>query len=81
MLAQVPGRVFAISGGVTLVSNRLNSHHAARPDSAYPAYLCGIWEGDRRDSNPRPSEPQSADTCFYALLYVAELAYLSRFLC
>jgi hypothetical protein len=27
--------------------------------SAYSAYLWGIWEGDRRDSNPRPSEPQS----------------------
>ena len=24
----------------------------------------GIQEGDRRDSNPRPSEPQSADSCF-----------------
>jgi hypothetical protein len=29
----------------------------------------------------RPSEPQSADTCFCALLHVAEFAYLSRFLC
>ena len=29
----------------------------------------------------RPSEPQSAVTCFWALLQVAESAYLSRFLC
>jgi hypothetical protein len=35
--------------------------------------------GDRRGSNPRPSEPQSADTCFQALPHVAEPAYLSRF--
>src|SRR5215204_5407619 len=27
--------------------------------SEYSAYLCGIREGDRRGSNPRPSEPQS----------------------
>jgi hypothetical protein len=27
-----------------------------------------------RDSNPQPSEPQSADACFQALLYVAESA-------
>jgi len=30
--------------------------------------------GDRRGSNPRPSEPQSADTGCQALLYVAESA-------
>jgi hypothetical protein len=28
--------------------------------SADSAYIWGIWEGDRRGSNPRPSEPQSA---------------------
>jgi hypothetical protein len=33
-------------------------------------------EGDRRGSNPRPSEPQSADPCFQALPYVAETACL-----
>jgi hypothetical protein len=32
-----------------------------------------VVEGDRRDSNPRPSlEPQSADMCFSVLPYVAE---------
>jgi hypothetical protein len=51
------------SGGVKVVSNSPNSHHAARPDSAYSAYLYGITEGDRRDSNPRPSEPQSVWPC------------------
>src|SRR5215213_10727727 len=29
--------------------------------SAYPAYLYRISEGDRRGSNPRPSEPQVGD--------------------
>jgi hypothetical protein len=28
--------------------------------SAYSAYLRGMSKGDRRDSNPRPSEPQSS---------------------
>jgi hypothetical protein len=37
----------------------------------------GIQEGDRRDSNPRPSEPQSAVIGFWALSDVAESAYLS----
>jgi hypothetical protein len=45
------------------------------------AYLSGICEGDRRGSNPRPSEPQSADTCFRVLPIVAESAYLGRFIC
>src|SRR5829696_5569668 len=39
-----------------------------------------VVEGDQQDSNPRPSEPQSADTCFYVLPGVAEYAYLSRFI-
>jgi hypothetical protein len=38
-------------------------------------------EGDRRGSNPQPSEPQSADSRFQVLLNVAESAYLSLFLC
>ena len=38
-------------------------------------------EADRRGSNPRPSEPQSADTCFWGLPNVAESPYLSPFLC
>jgi hypothetical protein len=38
------------------------------------AHLGVTQEGDRRDSNPRPSEPQSADTCFQALPDVAESA-------
>jgi hypothetical protein len=32
-------------------------------------------------TNPRPSEPQSADIRFWALPNVAETAYLSCFLC
>src|SRR5215203_4071415 len=47
----------------------------------FSAYLCGIRKGDRRDSNPRPSEPQSDDTYLLALPDVSETAYLSRFLC
>ena len=31
---------------------------------SFSAYLCEIKEVDRRGSNPRPSEPQSADICF-----------------
>jgi PAS domain S-box-containing protein len=42
----------------------------SRELSTNSAYLCGITEGDRRDSNPRLSEPQSADTGFWALLDV-----------
>jgi hypothetical protein len=38
-------------------------------------------EGDRRGSNPRSSEPQSADSCFSALPGVAEIACLSLYLC
>jgi hypothetical protein len=34
--------------------------------------------GDRRGSNPRPSEPQSADICCGRLHVVAETAYFSR---
>jgi hypothetical protein len=37
--------------------------------------------GDRRGSNPLPSQPQSADNGFYALLRVAGSAYLSTLLC
>jgi hypothetical protein len=33
---------------------------AAFAEHASGAYL-PVWEGDRRDSNPRPSEPQSVD--------------------
>jgi hypothetical protein len=40
----------------------------------YTAYLCGIREGDRRGSNPRPSEPQSEVIGFWALPHVAKLA-------
>jgi DNA-directed RNA polymerase specialized sigma24 family protein len=36
-------------------------------------------KGDRRGSNPRPSEPQSADMCFSVLPNIAESAYLSQF--
>ena len=39
------------------------------------------WESDRRGSNPPPSEPQSADTCYCRLPIVAGIAYLSRFPC
>src|ERR687890_58700 len=40
-----------------------------------------MYKGDRRDSNPRPSEPQSADIRFLVLPPVAQSPYLSRFLC
>ncbi len=44
----------------SVVSKVLNVTTGVRFTSAYPAYLCGIKEGDRRGSNPRPSlEPQS----------------------
>jgi hypothetical protein len=42
-----------------VVSNTLNTNTEAYSSSAYLAYLCGMWKDDRRDSNPRPSEPQS----------------------
>src|SRR5919112_2158172 len=38
-------------------------------------------ESDRRGSNPRPPEPQSDVIGIWALLCVAELAYLKGFLC
>jgi hypothetical protein len=34
-------------------------------------------DGRSNDTDPRPSEPQSADTCFQALPHVAKAAYLS----
>ena len=46
----------------------------SRELSTNSAYLCEIEEGDREDSNPRPSEPQSADIRFQALPGVAESA-------
>ena len=60
--------------GAKAVSNSRSGRTEALFFSAYSAYLCGIREGDRRDSNPRPSEPQSADSCFQVLLDVAESA-------
>jgi hypothetical protein len=45
------------------------------------AHLGVTQEGDRRGSNPRPSEPQSTNICFSTLRKVAESAYLERFLC
>src|SRR5829696_9497952 len=62
-----------------MVSETPDSNTRPRPDSADSPYLCGIREGDRRDSNPRPSEPQSADTCFWAFPDVAQSPYLSPF--
>ena len=50
-------------------------------------YQSGIRRSDKLQSDvrsngtdARPSEPQSADSCFWALLSVTESAYLSRFL-
>jgi hypothetical protein len=37
---------------------------ATRAALRFLPYPRGMREGDRRGSNPRPSEPQSADTCF-----------------
>jgi hypothetical protein len=34
------------------------------PEASLFPYLQELREGDRRNSNPRPSEPQSADFCF-----------------
>ena len=41
----------------------------------------GRCEGDRRASNPRPSEPQSADTGFWVLPDVEKSAYLKCLHC
>jgi hypothetical protein len=46
--------------------------------SAYSAYLCWMWKGDRRDSNPRPSEPQSTDTCSQVSLLFQVFRFLSQ---
>ena len=51
-------RHFAL-GGVSVVSDTPDTDTRPRPDPADSLYLCGIKEGDRRGSNPRPSEPQS----------------------
>jgi hypothetical protein len=41
-----------------------------------------LQSDSRSNGKPsRPSEPQSADTCFQVLLQVAESSYISRFLC
>ena len=40
----------------------------------------GVYRGVTDGSRIRTSEPQSADTCFWALLRVAKSAYLSQFL-
>jgi hypothetical protein len=38
-------------------------------------------DGGSNGTDRRPSEPQSADICFWVLPYVAESAYLNRLLC
>jgi hypothetical protein len=53
----------------------------SRKLSTNSPYLWEMLGGDRRDSNPRPSEPQSADLDFWALPFIAKSAYLTRFLC
>jgi hypothetical protein len=53
----------------------------ATANSIFSIYLCGIQKGDRRGSNPRPSEPQSDVMGFSVLQQVAKTAYLSCFLC
>jgi hypothetical protein len=55
------------------------SSQSSRPGLLlFPILAENLREGDRRGSNPRPSEPQSADSCFQGLLDVAESAYLSQ---
>jgi hypothetical protein len=54
-------------GVARAVSRAPSTNAGASITSAYPAYICRICEGDRRDSNPHPPEPQSADTGFWAL--------------
>ena len=68
-------------GGARVVSTAPSTNTGASITSAFKAYLCRLQEGDRRDSNPRPSEPQSADACFRVLPSVEQSAYLSQFLC
>jgi hypothetical protein len=60
--------------GVRVVSNDLVITNVSPIISADSSYVSRIQEGDRRDSNPRPPEPQSADIGFWALLGVAETA-------
>ena len=77
---QPPAPLSVAPGFLTEMVRRLwcAVHSRARqalcnPDYSNSAYSSGIKEGDRRGSNPRPPlEPQSADTCFRVLLYVAE---------
>src|SRR5215213_2056295 len=44
-----------------------------------PLVRTNLCESDRRGSNPRPPEPQSAGTCFHVLPTVSESAYVSLF--
>jgi hypothetical protein len=41
------------------------------------SYLPCNYKGDRRDSNPRPSEPQSTDTCSQVSLLFRVFRFLS----
>ena len=45
-------------------------HYNSSPRTYLEGALCRTYEGDRRDSNARPSEPQSADIRFCELLDV-----------
>jgi hypothetical protein len=63
-------RGFGLTGCSTIVVNEAQLFDWAS------RFSCKL-KGDRRGSNPRPSEPQSADICFWALLEIAENAYLS----
>src|ERR671917_161713 len=72
---------YCAPGGVRVVPTERILAAVSLVDKAYLAHLCVMREGDRRDSNPRPSEPQSADISFWALPGVAESAYLSELLC
>jgi hypothetical protein len=55
-----------------VLSISLDFRHAANLYSDYSADICGLHEGDRRGSNPRPSEPQSlrvhSGACYHCLV-------------
>jgi hypothetical protein len=67
-------RGFGLTGCSTIVVNE------AQLFDWTSRFSCKL-KGDRRGSNPRLSEPQSADSCFWVLLCVAQSACISRFLC
>jgi hypothetical protein len=52
-------RAVRLRGGVPRGVNKLRRGADNNHKPPFPLYLCDISKGDRRGSNPRPSEPQS----------------------